>query len=271
MNRIAVTTLLAVVAVSSLPAQQPRPGFEVASVRAQTAAWFVNPARAIPRVRPGGVFSGTHVTVAGLIMFAYDVTDFQISGGPSWIRQHYFDINAKSESPDAGVDEIRLMVQSLLEERFRLIVHVEQREMRSQVLVRARPDRPFGPNLLPIDDCSPARVNELRRKFPEKYPTPTGAGIVSACSSRGVMTLADMLTMGLEMPVIDATGLKGSFYYVLYSQFSPIPSLLGSNSNDPSLPALPTALEEQLGLRLEFRRSPFDVLVISSVEQPTEN
>jgi uncharacterized protein (TIGR03435 family) len=84
--------------------------------------------------------------------------------------------------------------------------------------------------------------------------------MMSGCSSPGVT--ADLLTIGLEMPVIDATGLKGNFYYVLHSRFSPLTGQFGSSRNSSELPALPTALEEQLGLRLESRRSPFDVLVI---------
>jgi uncharacterized protein (TIGR03435 family) len=97
---------------------------------------------------------------------------------------------------------------------------------------------------------------------------------MSSCSSPGVTQLADLLTIGLDTPVIDATGLSGSFYYTLRSQFRPVATWFGTSrfaSNDPDLPALSTALDEQLGLRLESRRGPFDVLVIDSVQQPTEN
>jgi len=75
--------------------------------------------------------------------------------------------------------------------------------------------------------------------------------------------------------VIDATGLKGSFYFFIRSQFVSLPPDLAARvratSNDPNLPALSTALAEQLGLRLESRRGPVDVLVIDSAQEPTEN
>jgi uncharacterized protein (TIGR03435 family) len=100
--------------------------------------------------------------------------------------------------------------------------------------------------------------------------------MTAMCSEPGLSMLADMLSLGLETPVLDATGLKGAFYYSFRSQFRILPaavSALGAHlpESDPNLPSLATALEEQLGLRLESRRGPVDVLVIDSVEPPTEN
>ena len=144
--------------------------FEVASIRPQSSSvTLTNLAGMFPRVRPGGGFAATHATVASLVMFAYGLKDYQIVEAPGWIRETYFDINARAERPDAPDEDIRLMVRSLLEDRFGLVAHMEPREMRFQALVRARPDGPLGPQLLPIDECSSARVNELRRRDPGTY------------------------------------------------------------------------------------------------------
>ena len=107
--------------------------------------------------------------------FAYNVRSDLIVGGPDWAREDTFQISAKAAT-DVPLDQIRLMVQSLLEDRFKLVTHVEPREMRFLALVRARPNEALGPGLIRMDECSPAIVNELRRKFPEKYPTPGGSG-----------------------------------------------------------------------------------------------
>ena len=95
----------------------------------------------------------------------------------------------------------------------------------------------------------------------------------SGCSSMGLDSLADLLTLGQDVPVIDETGLDGNFYYSFRSQFSPDFRRFGvpRNEPNPNLPTLSTALNEQLGLKLESRRGPVDMLVVDSVQQPTEN
>ena len=95
--------------------------------------------------------------------------------------------------------------------------------------------------------------------------------MLSGCSSKGLGDLAILLSMGQSAPVIDATGLTDSFYYTIRSQFNPAAAFLGRGAanDDPNLPALSTALDEQLGLKLESRRGPVEVLVIDSVERPT--
>ena len=263
---------VAVAAVSfAVAAQAQKPAFEVASVKPQRELPAPFSPDLMPRVKPGGVFSPTYATVEDLLAFAYDLKPYRISGGPDWIRHDRFAINARAGG-DVSADGMKLMVQSLLEDRFNLRTHVERRDMRFGALVLARPDGRPGPSLLPIDECSPAVVNELRRKFPEKYPGPVSGGVAGS-SSPGVTQLADMLTIGLGTPVVDATGLTGCFYYSFRSQFSLARALLGARGprEDPSLPALSTALEDELGLKLESRRGPMDVLVIDSVQQPTED
>ncbi len=265
-----VLVLALIGGVAVLAAQAPdqaAPAFEVASVK--PAAMRTISLAPIPRAQPGGRFRADMATVADLLWFAYGARQDLIVGGPEWVRQDRFEINAKA-STDAPAAEIRLMVRSLLEDRFKLVMHNERREMQVLALVRSRPDGPPGPNLSRIEECSPAVVNELRRNFPEKYPAPRGTGVMSGCSSRGLGDLAALLTMGHDRPVIDATGLTDSFYFTIRSGFSPASTLIGRpTTTDPDLPAVSTALEEQLGLELQSRRAPVEVLVIDSVERPT--
>jgi uncharacterized protein (TIGR03435 family) len=265
MSRIAVTVFVAMTCVAILAAQQPAPRFEVASIK-RTDSQMPSGAP-IPRAQPGGRFRADIATVVALVWFAYGWRNDFVVGGPDWVRKDRFEISAKAEN-DAPAAEVKLMVQSLLKDRFKLVTHIEQREMRFQAIIRARPNGPLGPDLVSIDECSATAVNKLRREFPEKYPTP-GGGMVGGCSSMGLGDLATLLSIG-GTPVIDATGLTGSFYYTIRSQLSLAAAFTGRTANvDPNLPALSTALDEQLGLKLESRRGPLDVLVIDSVQEPT--
>jgi uncharacterized protein (TIGR03435 family) len=265
MTRTAAVWISAALLVASLAAQQQL-RFEVASVKRAGSPRFS--AAIVPRAFPGGRFNADSATVKDLVWFSYGVRHDLIVGGPDWAGQDRFEISAKAET-DAPPDQIKLMVRSLLEDRFKLVTHVEQREMRFLALVRARPNGPLGPGLIRIDECSPAIVNELRRKFPEKYPAPIG-GMIGGCSSKGLGDLAQYLSLGQDIPVIDATGLTDSFYFNLRSQFTGLSRLTGRET-DPNLPALSTALDEQLGVKLEPRRGPVEVRVIDSAQEPEEN
>ena len=157
------------------------------------------------------------------------------------------------------------MAQSLLEDRFMLKSHIEQREMSHLALVHAHREGTLGPGLIPIDGCSGPIVNELRRKDPEKYPSPFGGGLRSGCVP-SMRAFAAILLDELQTLVVDATGLKGNYYYALrYQQRE------RRAGDELDLPALSTALREQLGLKLEARRAAIDMLVIESVQQPSEN
>jgi uncharacterized protein (TIGR03435 family) len=250
---------------ASICAQEAKPRFDVASVKlAESKILQIGP---IPQALPGGRFYAGVATVADLLWFAHDLRPHRIAGGPDWVRRDRFEISARAVV-DVPSDQIKKMVRSLLEDRFKLVTHMETRELPFLALVRARPDGALGPALIRIDECSPATINELRQKFPDKYPTP-GNGMASGCSSMGLDNLAQLLSIG-STPVIDATGLTDSFYFSIRSQRS-LAGSAGLNSSDLNLPALSTALNEQLGLRLESRRGPVEVLVIDSVQPPNEN
>jgi uncharacterized protein (TIGR03435 family) len=220
----------------------------------------------------GGVFTATYATVEHLLMFAYDLRDYRIVGGPDWIRRDIFEVRAKADS-DAPADQIRLMTRSLLEERFKLVAHMEPRAMRHYALVLAAGDAALGPSVFRMDvECSPATLSELRRKFPEKYPTPIGSGILSGCSNDGLSQFADYLSVRLGTPILDRTGLKGPYHYILRAQLPTPSSTLGRPAGDsPDLPSLSTALEKQLGLKLQSLNDSLPVLLIDSVQRPSQN
>lgn len=260
-----VTTAVAVGLAVAVAAQKPRPAFEVVSVKPQRDARSI--AQPFPQIQPGGGFTAARTTVQTLVQFAYDLQPYEIAGGPGWIRQSQFEVNAKA-GREATAEQIKLMVHSLLADRFQLVSRVEPRDMRYQALVAVRPGGPSGPGLVSIPDCSPQVVSDLQRTFPDRYPI-GGAGTTVVCASGGLAALAAVLST-TEGPVIDTTGLKGNVYIALRSQWSLAGAMRRRQLDpDPDLPALSTALEEQLGVKLESRRGPINVLVIGTVELPT--
>lgn len=270
MARSGVVWMAWVLLALSTYAQASRPRFEVASVKPTmppTGGPLTTVLNAIPRVRPG-LFTAPQITVESLIFLAHDVRANRLVGSPSWGREEYFQITAKA-ADDTPTEQVKLMIRSLLWERFNLALHSEQREMRYQALVRARSDGALGPSLLPIKECNSTVVSDLRQRFPETYPAPIGAGVVGNCSKTGVIELARYLEDYFGGLFNDETGLTSSYYFTLRSQRPA--GQMSREVSDPGLPSLPTALKEQLGLKVEMRRGLVEVLVIDSIQRPTEN
>jgi len=148
------------------------------------------------------------------------------------------------------------MLQSLLEDRFKLVVRREQREMPIYSLVVERSDARLGPGLQRVDDCKEARSRQ------PVSGVPVGPNNTAGCGP--IAIIAAMAARQLSAPVVNKAGVTGTFAYSLsYSA-----DLLAANQDAPSFP---TALRQQLGLKLEPTRGPVDVLVIDSVQPPTEN
>lgn len=242
--------------VPVLSAQAPKPTFDVASVKKiDPSAPFV-PTKTYPL--DSAVYAPPNATVSSLIAFAYNVLENQVVGGPDWIRWDHFEIDARSAG-ESSADEKRLMVQSLLEERFGLVVHEEQRRTELGSLVMARDDGRPGPGLTQCDDLSAPAAQVV---------WPRG-GRLSARRCAPMSAVADVAARILELPVIDKTGLTGLWNHLLtYADPRPLPP--GVNA-DPNLTPFPTALVEQLSLRVETGVGLVDVLVVDSVQQPTEN
>ncbi len=263
-------------------AQQPPLAFETASVKPNKSGAEERLMRIDPR---GGSLTVTNMQLRELITFAYQIQRFQLEGGPDWIASDRFDIVARPEREvpwtGAGQEPLRMMLRTLLADRFKLVMHKETKELPIFELVLAREDGKPGPQLRPAAvDCAARAAAAARADAPVSAPSgPPGPG---SCGSTmnplrirgGGVTLAFLASL-LEGPaqrlVIDRTGLAGNWdlevnYTPDRSQLPPGVEL--PSSVDPNGPSLFTALEEQLGLKLRPARGPVVGLVIDAVQQP---
>jgi uncharacterized protein (TIGR03435 family) len=286
-------SLAGVGAQSNAPASD-RPAFEVASVKPNKSR-DAGRGSFVPRVDR---FTQTNVTLRQLVQRAYARRAFdtrQIVGGPGWIDSDRFDIIAKIEDgagsllalyvPD-GKDSpglAYLMLRTLLEDRFKLAVHSETRDLPIYTLMLARNDGRLGPKLVPSDiDCDRALKEQADalKKTGRPLPVPSGQG--PPCSRGGtpgkfigndisMLWLADALTefvnranpgsRSVTRVVVNRTGLTGNFDMTL--EWTP-----DELSTDTPGGSIFTALQEQLGLKLVPSRGPVDVLVVDRAERP---
>jgi len=228
-------------------AEAKLPSFEVATVKPappdadpKTGGW------SSPAV---GRFTATHVPLSLLIQLAYDVSAEQIANKPGWLETNLYDIAAK---PEDGIrltrDELRPRLQDLLQQRFHLAVHTETRLNSGYALVVAKGDSHLTPTK--GDHFPGFRIN------------------VSSGHMRGanwsMPQLAKYLTSAAGFPVVDQTGITGS--YDIDFNYNPKPNV------DSTLPVLDVALKEATGLLLKPQKVPVETIVIDSVDKvPTEN
>jgi uncharacterized protein (TIGR03435 family) len=196
---------------------------------------------------PGGVFTATNVSLKLLISRAYGVPEAQVNGGPGWIETEKYDVTAKADTPlEMTREEVRPCLQALLGERFQLAIHHQTKQGSVFSLVAAK----SGPKLQP-------------------HEGPGGAGIAASSDSGKVtimgtnttmVRLAEYLSGQAGRPVLDNTGLKGGYDF-----------RVEWTSDDTSGPSVFTALQEQLGLRVEAAKGPIDFVVIDRVDKPSAN
>jgi len=220
--------------------------------------------------QPGGRFEATNITLRHLIAGAYGtpqqpVPDSRIIGGPNWMDSDRFDVAAKAAgNPDRT--QMLLMVRALLAERFKLSVHHESRELPIYALVMARADRRLGLQLhrSEVEDCNAQAVCGIMS--PAGPPHLMGKSV-------GMASVATALARFAGRAVEDRTGLIGNYDFDL--RWS-----LDQMQRNPQVPApappadgpsIFTALQEQLGLKLEAAKAALDVVVIDRAEPPTEN
>ena len=235
------------------PQAAASPSFEVASIRPRGTEYTVVAVS----------ISGPKVTITaypllGLLMMAYQVEPFQIVGGPSWRDSERYDILAKAEGQAAPTNaQVNLMLQALLADRFRLRFHRETRELPVYRLVVGK----GGPKL-----------KESAADAQSSLSFGSGGALQEITVSKGSMEqLARQLSnSGIGRPVRDGTGLTGSYDYKLkwLPGMRAGPDAAADTGGPPSIF---TALQEQLGLKLESGKGPGEVLVIDHVEKPSEN
>jgi uncharacterized protein (TIGR03435 family) len=274
----AIAGIVAIGAVSALRAQAPaadtKPSaFEVASVKPNKSG----DQHITVHVQPGGRFTATNTTLRLLIRNAYRVQDFQISGGPNWVNSEHFDIQAKAEG-NPSPDEFSVMMRALLADRFKLVVRNETRELPVYALVLARSDEKLGPQLQRTDCASSGNVP---RPGPPNPSEPQACGtirtFVGHLTFRGVpmSQILQGLSDATGRTVVNRTELTGSFDLDLHWTPDQIPQKpTGTpepSPTDASGPSIFTAVQEQLGLKLESTKGPVDVLVIDHAEQPSED
>jgi uncharacterized protein (TIGR03435 family) len=292
---MAVLTVLPSVpagAQDAAPVASPSPTFDVASVKLNKSGEL----NRMFRNQPGGRFNAVNVPLKDIIRVAYGLQLFQIVGGPDWIDNDHYDIVAKAAAdvpplgpPGTAPSPMALMLQNLLADRFKLKTHKDTREMPQYALTLARTDGKLGPKLeRPATDCAAMRAGGpgARGGTPPGPPPipkpgerpPCGAFIGPAGMAVGSISMtqfASMLSQLVGRPVVDKTALDGNWSFNLdfapeFALGAPPPGAPAPQA-DPNAPSLYTALQEQLGLKLESQRGPADVLVIDSVERPTED
>ena len=267
---------LAPVRLAALAQGEPsvRPAFEVASIKQNTSGsenfGF--------SVRPGGVVVAINVTIRQVIRYAYSMQNSSVEGGPDWLDTVRYDITAKAAEA-ATADQMTLMFQPLLADRFRLAMHIDARDTAIFALVRARADGRLGPQLRAssVTDCEATRAAQARGAAlaaSDGRPLCAGrarAGLITA-GAVSMEELARNISRMVGRVVVDRTGLPGRYDFDL--QFNPDAELTAPAATDrppDALPSLFVALQEQLGLKLEPQRGPVDVVVIDSIQRPVED
>jgi uncharacterized protein (TIGR03435 family) len=262
--------LLAALIVSQAPA-----AFDVASIKPNNSGAIGEQVRFYP---PSGRVTMTNVTVRRTIINAYQLQDQQLVGGPGWVTTEHFDIVANSEATNLSPMDRWVMVRALLADRFKLKMHTEPREQSVFGLVLSRRDGQLGEHLTRSGtDC---KLPTAPRTGPIDLSVPNQCGVIMGgpgrMNFRGVTmeVLAAQLSSRVGRTVVDRTGLEGRFD--LDVEFAPAPPP-GSNGDPAAIdrPAdaaasIYTALQEQLGLKLDSQKRSIDVTVIDSVEHPTE-
>jgi uncharacterized protein (TIGR03435 family) len=250
----------ALVFISAAFGQTKTLKFEVASIKATTAD---GPGGGIRPAQGGERYIATGMPLRGLMMVAYRIKPEQIVGGPSWINTDRWDMNAKAEKPSTP-DELHLMLQDLLAERFQLKFHRDTKELPVYVLSVDK-----SPKMTPHEAASagdPWIDQSIERIVKVKM----------SAKFAPMEYFAWRLSQVLDRPVVDRTGLQGGFDFEFsFTRDLPLGIAPGAMLNgepiDTSGPSIFTALKQQLGLKLEAQKGPVETLVIDKVEKPTEN
>jgi uncharacterized protein (TIGR03435 family) len=255
--------------------------FEVASIKPSDPDNFRSPTFPLDPgdayATTGGRFSADF-PLSVYIAFAYKLTltrdqrEAMLAHLPKWVSSDRFTIQAKSAESNPTKDQMRLMMQSLLAERFKLVVHFETQQLAEFALTLIKPGK-HGPNLVPHADGPPCDGSGGLDVFPKVchlYSLDSKGGRYLGGSRDTTMELiaGSLPSFGrLSRPVVDQTGLTGRFDFKLEW----VPDSTSPSEAQPDGPSFIEALREQLGMKLESIRGPVQTLIIDRIERPSEN
>jgi uncharacterized protein (TIGR03435 family) len=257
---------IALMAATAVFAQAPgsRPAFDVASVKASDPAaargggghfaFGMGGTGGNIQVAPASL-TMRNVTLKNAIRWAYHITEYQVSG-PEWLDSARYNINAKSAGP-ATEDQLQLMMQTLLADRFKLAAHQQTKEFQVFVLAPGK---------------NGTKLQESKSEG-ESVILPQPNSMTVTIQRAAISQMIEMMTPLLGAPVIDETGLRGRYDITanLAKYASEMQPGAGGAPPDP-LSLISSALEGELGLKLEKRKMPLEQLVVDHIEKaPTEN
>jgi uncharacterized protein (TIGR03435 family) len=233
-----------------------KPSFDVATIKPHV---FTGRGRLGVSVSPNGRVTVSNVSLKNIILTAYAVRDYQVMGGPAWLAMDRYDIAATTSlERSPTTTEVQLMLQALLADRFHLKLHRETRELSVYALVVEKK----GAKLKQSAADSKSSVTFMRGQLTESKVTMT--------------QFALQLAGQVGRPVVDETDLRGDYDFEL--KWTPDESLGQNNSpadvsgpQELTGPSVFTAIREQLGLRLDSRKGPVEILMIGHADKPTEN
>jgi len=201
-----------------------------------------------------GVVTLTNTTLSEMVRYAYGLTNEDQIAGPGWIkdRQYRYELVGKA-APDTKVETLRLMLQTLLKERFRLELHQEPRKITHLILERGKAEPKVTPS---SPDEASSRVISMPGHLQYRRIA--------------MNTFVALISRFLKQPVLDRTGLTG--VYDLKLEWTPDDAVAPTDSAPTPKPDIFTAVQQQLGLKLEVSKEPLEVLVVDKAEKvPLEN
>lgn len=249
-------------AIGLAPAQEPasRPKFDVASIKPSHAGDLSYGFKFTPHR-----FEAQNSPVRFLIQFAWKVEDFQLSGGPGWAAFDRYNIEAVTDK-DASMEQFRLMMQALLEDRFQLQLHHETRESQVYALVPTK----GGIKLQASKQNSDAPPDQAS-SAPRVNGTWSASSNGMDATAITMEAFATALSQMMGRKVVDKTGYTEKFDLHLKWADPSTPGLEPDDSTSVTGQSVFTVLQQQLGLKLESTKGPVDLLVIDRLERPSEN
>lgn len=296
MSRATTTALLLSLAASDVLTQAPSSPqgstFDVVSVKQHAIPASATPAERFNQtvqMRPDGGLTMLNVPASMFVARAYATAPIEIVGLPGWATSDRYDLIATASLVTPTAEQRAEMLRAMLADRFKFVAHVEHREQQVYDLVVARSDGRLGPDITPSEgDCiARAAADRAATEATGKPPAPPpGVFDFNAppppCSLRmngdrmeGDVTmeaLTRLLRSSAGRLVVDKTGLTGSYRITL--NYDRMAGLRGPQTGEPvpgAVPSVFTAVQEQLGLKLESSRAVRETLVIDRLERPTEN